>query len=153
VPDPDDPDTFTHELQINARPEVVYSFFVDPTKMARWMRVDHALDPVPGGVLRVDVNGRDIASGEFVELDPPSHLVFTWGWEGNADLPPGATTIDVQLTPRDGGTHLRFTHRGLPPSRTRSHADGWRHYLGRLQTAAGGGEVSPDPWLRPADRR
>ena len=153
MPDTDDSGTFIHELHIDARPEVVYSFFTDPTKMARWMGIDHKLDPVPGGVYRVDINGRDIAVGQFVELDPPSRLVFTWGWEGSADLPPGATTIEVQLAPDDTGTRLHFTHRGLPPSRTSSHAEGWRHYLGRLQAVGGGGDVGPDPWLQPDDRR
>ena len=31
--------------------------------------------------------------GEFVELDPPNHLVFTWGWEGDEDVPPGSSTV------------------------------------------------------------
>jgi uncharacterized protein YndB with AHSA1/START domain len=151
VPDADDPGTFTHELHIDARPEVVYSYFTDPTRMAGWMGIDHKLDPVPGGVYRVDINGRDIAVGQFVELDPPSHLVFTWGWEGSADLPPGATTIEVELLPDDTGTRLRFTHRGLPVSRAASHAEGWQHYLGRLQVAARGGDAGPDPWVQPDD--
>ncbi len=39
------------------------------------------LDPRPGGELRVDVIPGSIASGEFVEVDPPRRLVYTWGWE------------------------------------------------------------------------
>jgi uncharacterized protein YndB with AHSA1/START domain len=138
---------FRHELHIEARPETVYPYFTDPEKMARWMGLEHKLDPVPGGVFRVDVTGRQTAAGAFVELDPPRRVVFTWGWEGSADMPPGATTIEVDLTPDPTGTTLVFTHRGLPPSRTDQHAAGWHHYLGRLQVTANGGDAGTDPWI------
>jgi uncharacterized protein YndB with AHSA1/START domain len=149
VPAADTNDTFTHELHIAARPEVVFPFFTDPEKMARWMGIDLKLDPVPGGVLRVDVNGGDVAVGKFVEVDPPSRVVFTWGWEGSPDLPPGSTTVEVRLTADDDGTLLSLRHHGLPPSRAKSHSEGWRHYLGRLQLAGAGSDPGRDPWIKP----
>ena len=36
----EDEGTFTYELRIEARPEVVFPFFTDPSKMARWMGID-----------------------------------------------------------------------------------------------------------------
>ena len=147
--DADDAGVFTQELQIAASPEVVYSYFTDPGKMARWMGIDHKLDPVPGGEYRVDINGRDVAVGQFLELDPPSRLVFTWGWDGDDELPPGSSTIEVELRPDGAGTRLQFTHRGLPPSRTAAHAEGWEHYLARIEVAASGGDAGPDPWVKP----
>jgi uncharacterized protein YndB with AHSA1/START domain len=145
--DADDTRTFRHELHIEARPETVYPYFTDPEKMAAWMGVDHKLDPVPGGVYRVDITGREVAVGEFVELDPPRRVVFTWGWEGSTEVPPGATTIEVELTPDATGTTLSFTHRGLPASPSDRHAVGWRHYLGRLRVAASGNDPGDDPWV------
>jgi uncharacterized protein YndB with AHSA1/START domain len=146
MPDADDAGTFTQELHIAASPEIVYPYFTDPEKMARWMGIDHKLDPVPGGEYRVDINGRDVAVGEFVELDPPSRLVFTFGWDGSDDVPPGSSTIEVVLRAEAGGTRLHFTHRGLPPSRAADHGQGWNHYLPRLQAAASGRDAGPDTW-------
>ena len=80
-------------------------------------------------------------------------IVYTWGWEPGADgpnaVPPGSSTVEIELVPEDGGTKLLFTHRDLPTrevgaSRT---AQGWDHYLGRLAVAAAGGDPGPDPWL------
>ena len=90
------------------------------------------------------------AVGEFVELDRPRRLVFTWGWEpgGQSTLPPAASTVEIELVPSDTGTTLRFRHYGLPDEASaQSHAHGWDHYLERLATAAGGGDPGRDPWL------
>jgi uncharacterized protein YndB with AHSA1/START domain len=38
-------------------------------------------DVRPGGIYRVGVIPGNTARGEFVEVDPPHRLVFTWGWE------------------------------------------------------------------------
>jgi uncharacterized protein YndB with AHSA1/START domain len=35
------------------------------------------------GIYRVDVEGH-VARGEYVEVDPPRRVVFTWGWEEGA---------------------------------------------------------------------
>ena len=92
------------------------------------------------------------ASGEFVELDPPRRLVYTWGWEPGSDgpnpVPPGSTTVEIELLPNGDGTTLRFIHRGLPSTEAaESHAHGWDHYLARLTVAAAGGDAGEDPWL------
>ncbi|HLY84843.1 MAG TPA: SRPBCC domain-containing protein [Acidimicrobiales bacterium] len=143
----DDARTFTYEMRIEASPEVVYSYFTDPERMALWMGIEHKLDPVPGGVFRVDVNGSDVAVGEFVELDPPRRLVFTWGWQGSAEVPPGSTTIEVNLAGDGDATLLRFAHHGLPAGQHDQHAHGWNHFLGRLMIAAAGGDPGPDSFV------
>jgi uncharacterized protein YndB with AHSA1/START domain len=105
-----------------------------------------------GGMYRCEVLPGHTARGEYVEVDPPRRLVFTWGWEqgGGEDgvVAPGSSTIEVELTPEGGGTRLRFVHRDLPNAQTaESHAHGWDHYLARLAIAASGGESGEDPWL------
>ena len=79
--------------------------------------------------------------GEFVEVSPPSRVVFTWGFE-NADVgvEPGASTVEVTLAPDGDGTRLRLVHRGLPESERASHDDGWEGMLDRLAIAATGGD-------------
>ena len=140
------------ELVIDASPETVWEFLVDPEKAVRWMGTAASLDPRPGGEYRVEVIPGHTAVGEFVELDPPNRLVYTWGWEpgedGAASVPPGGSTVEVELVRSGGGTALRFTHRDLPSAATaESHGHGWDHYLARLAIAGAGGDPGPDPWL------
>ncbi|MBW8058881.1 MAG: SRPBCC domain-containing protein [Solirubrobacterales bacterium] len=139
------------EVRIAASPETVFGFFTDPGKMIQWMGRSAELDPRPGGAFRCDINGRDIASGKYVELDPPRRAVFTWGWESDdAVTKPGASTVEVVLAPDGEGTHLRLIHRDLPDAEVAErHRRGWEHYTERLATAAAGGDAGADPWATP----
>jgi uncharacterized protein YndB with AHSA1/START domain len=138
------------EIAIAARPETVWELLVDPDKAARWMGMSVALDPRPGGHYRVEVLPGELACGEFVVVDPPRRLVWTWGWDptSSSKVAPGSTTIEVELVATEGGTTLRFRHHGFPDAdAAQSHAHGWDHYLGRLAVAAAGGDPGTDPWL------
>ena len=138
------------EIAIAARPETVWEFLVDEEKAIRWMGLRATFDPQPGGLYLVDVVPNHTARGEFVELDPPHRLVFTFGWDANDDgpnpVPPGSTTIEIELVPDGDGTLLRFLHELRTVETAASHAHGWDHYLERLVVAAGGGDVGADPW-------
>jgi uncharacterized protein YndB with AHSA1/START domain len=147
APEPTDPGSgdLVHEIRIDAPPEAVFPFFTDPELYARWKGRSAELEPAPGGVYRVEIDGANVVRGEFVELDPPRRVVFTWGWEGGP-LPPGSTTVEVELTADGEGTLLRLTHRGLPEEAQGEHAAGWDHFLPRLATLAAGGDPGADPW-------
>jgi uncharacterized protein YndB with AHSA1/START domain len=139
------------ETRIAASPETVFDFFTDPDKMIQWMGRSAELEPRPGGTFRCDINGRDVSDGEFVELDPPRRVVFTWGWEGEGSVvAPGSSTIEVLLAPDGDGTHLRLIHRDLPDADSMErHRHGWLHYTERLSTVAAGGDPGVDPWRTP----
>jgi uncharacterized protein YndB with AHSA1/START domain len=135
------------EVRIDASPETVFEFFTDPAKMVRWKGTTATLDPRPGGVYRVQMNEQTIALGEYVEVDPPNRVVFTFGWEGDyASTPPGASTVEITLTPDGDGTLVRLVHTGLPtPEAVEAHGVGWDQYMPRLVIAAAGGDAGPDP--------
>jgi len=138
-------------VTIAASPDTVFDFFTDPGKMIQWMGRDADLDPAPGGVMRCDINGRDIASGEFVELDPPNRLVFTWGWESEESVTqPGSSTVEVSFTPQGDDTVVTLSHRDLvTPESREAHSHGWNHYMERLAAAATGADPGADPWATP----
>ena len=85
------------------------------------MGVAAELDPRPGGIFRLDPNGSgsDAISGTFVEVTPPTRIVFTWGYASPGHrLPPGSTTVEIDLIPQaGGGTLLRH---GTPGVRRRT---------------------------------
>ena len=138
------------EISIAAAPETVFAFFVDPEKMTRWMGSRVEADARPGGVYALDINTQARARGTYVEVVPPSRVVFTFGWDADQNVPPGSSTVEVTLTPDGVGTHVRLVHRGLMKAETREeHQDGWRHYLSRLAIAAAGGVPGPDPNANP----
>ena len=139
-------------IAIDASPETVWQFLVDPEKTTAWWGMTASFDPRPGGEYRIEVIPGHTASGEFVELDAPRRLVYTFGWEAGENdanpTPPGSSTIEIELVPEGVGTVLNFTHRGLTSAEaSESHSKGWDHYLERLAIVASGGDPGPDPWL------
>lgn len=137
------------EITVEAEPETVFPFFTDPEKMVRWMGVGATLDPRPGGVFSVNTMADYFMEGEYVVVEPHSRVVFTWGYgffpDESNPLPPGSSTVEVQLVPDGEATIVRLTHR-VPAELDHFHAMGWENYLGRLAIVAAGGDPGPDPF-------
>jgi uncharacterized protein YndB with AHSA1/START domain len=124
------------EVRIAARAETIFPFLIDAAKMTRWIGVNADLDPQPGGIFRLDMNGDNIAVGTFVEVEPYRRVVFTWGWEGeNNPVPPGSSTVEITLTPDGNDTILRLRHLGLPEDQRVLHGHGWDQFLPQLVQA------------------
>jgi uncharacterized protein YndB with AHSA1/START domain len=140
-------------VDIEAPCEFVFDFIMMPGNMVRWIGVDAELEPRPGGLVRIDPNGRDVIRGEVLEIVRPTRIVFTWGWErGHARVPAGSTVVEITLAPLARGTRLTLIHRNLPAEARDSHEAGWSHYLGRLKIVAEGGDPGPDPLADPSIR-
>lgn len=139
--------TVNSEIRIDASPEAIFPFLTDPRKIVRWKGVDATVEASPGGVYRVNVTGAKHAVGEYVEVDAPHRVVFTWGWEGDEQLPPGSSTVTIDLISDGEGTIVRLTHSGLPEGADAAQLQGWEHFLPRLAIVAGGGDAGPDPWV------
>lgn len=119
-----------------APPERVFAAWTDASRLARWMSpVGHArvdANPRPGGRLRVVMvgDGREIEHvGEYVEVEPPHRLSFTWSSPYTGSEP---SLVTVDLVPADGGTQLTLRHERLPDGAAASHGDGWGSMLERL---------------------
>lgn len=119
--------------------ERIFNAWLDPEKLARFMlpgdvrRASAEVDARVGGRFRIVMeHGRGDAehSGEYLEIDPPSRLSFTW-ISGSTDG--RATTVTIELSARsDGGSDLVLTHRGLPSRTYDAHSGGWGRILERL---------------------
>ncbi len=127
----------TASVRIAAPPEVVFPYFTDPALATKWIADAAHLDARPGGTLALDVRGNP-ARGEYIEVDPPHRVVFTWGVEGRGDFPPGSSTVAVVLEADGDETVVTLTHRDLPTEDDRrSHREGWEEFLGLLAEVAG----------------
>lgn len=133
-------------VRIEAPREVVFACYTEAERMTAWMGVDATLDPRPGGVYRVDIDGAHVEVGEFVEVVPPSRIVHTYGWEGeDALIAAGSTLVTLELEADGDATILRVRHEGLPADGPAVER-GWDHYLQRLVAAAEGRDPGSDPW-------
>jgi uncharacterized protein YndB with AHSA1/START domain len=146
--------TIERTLRIEALPEVVFGFLTDPDQMPQWMGIGAELDPRPGGIFRCAMVRRGIfACGEFVEVEWPHRIVFTWGWQGSDRLvPPGSTRVEFTLRRDRDGTVLTLRHSGLPSGHESFHEFGWRRYLDRLAVVSSGRDPGPDEWDDAAQR-
>lgn len=138
------------EVYIEASPEIVFEFLTDQEKFLKWMGIAAELDPKPGGIFRIDPNGRDVIRGMYLEVVPFSRVVFTWGWEEKGHrVPAGSTVVEIELKPEGNGTRLRLTHRSLESEAREAHEKGWAHYLARLQSVCEGRYPGKDPLADP----
>ena len=142
------------ETQIAAPPATVFAFLTDPEKILNWMGAEATTEAHPGGLYLVKGVGdrARVARGAFREVVPVQRLAYSFGWEGDEDVPPGSSLVEIDLIGRDGGTLLRMTHSGLPnATQCAGHDRGWVHYLGRLAIAATGRDPGIDRGAAPRD--
>jgi uncharacterized protein YndB with AHSA1/START domain len=124
------------DVTIPASREIVWTYWTDPERLIAWMGSTARLDVRPGGELHVEYANGAVMDGEFVEVEEPGRLEFTWGWLDPAEVVrPGASRVEVSLDEAEGGTRVLLRHLGLPASERDSHAEGWDYFLARLAAA------------------
>src|SRR5262249_58741731 len=134
------------ETHIPAPPAVVFALVTDPEQILRWMGTEAEIEPQPRGLYLVNVTGARFARGSFREVVPVHRLAYSFGWDGSEVVPPGSSTVEIDLIEQSNGTLLRLTHTGLPnAAQCAGHAEGWAHYLDRLTDGAGGRDLRLDP--------
>ena len=123
-------ESFEVEVWIDAKPTRVFPYFVDADKISQWLSKTAATQLMVGGELKVVANNDAVAIGEFLVIDPPNQVSFTWGWVDHPEVPPGSTKVDISLVEENGGTRVRLKHSGLPTSDWASrHRTHWAQYL------------------------
>src|ERR1700686_2934666 len=148
-----DQNIITGEIFIAAPPARVFQAISDPEQMQRWWgasdmyRVtDSKADVRVGGKwssAAVGVDGTKFhIDGEYLEVDPPRLLVYTWiaDWTGSL-----RTIVHWELEPQSvhgllpkgperlrTGTLLRIRQEGFAgdPAAAASHSDGWKRVMG-----------------------
>jgi uncharacterized protein YndB with AHSA1/START domain len=140
------PEVITASIYIDAPPEAVFPYFVNPQAITRWMGEYAELEPEQGGRFAVNVRGTPVR-GTYLEVQPPDRVVISWGYAGAERHPPGASTVEIRLVAEGRGTRVVLHHRDLPPGEYGDHNLGWMHYLPRLAIAATGADPEPDPGM------
>ncbi len=116
----------------------VFDAWLDPLSLARWMGTAEGaevttLEPKVGGKFRIVMRHSGGAVehwGEYVAIDRPSFLSFTW-LSVNTDH--RRTLVTVELLERPDGTELILTHRQLSPNQVDPHRRGWTAIVAALE--------------------
>lgn len=128
------PKPLTASVRIGAAPADVFPYFIDASLLIRWLGETADLHPRPGGLFSLDFGSTPVR-GEYVEIDPPRRVVFTWGVLGRETLPPGSSTVEVTLTADGPDTIVDLVHHDLPSEAFDSHLEGWTQKLDQLAAA------------------
>ena len=118
--------------RFRASPERVFDAWLDPDKARRFLFATPAgevvradIDPRVGGrFLVVDRrDGEDIAhEGEYLEIDRPRRLRFTFGVPKYSK---DYSRVSIYIVPVDGGCQLTLTHEGVLAEYADKTPEGW----------------------------
>ncbi len=117
-----------------AAPEVVFDEWLDRESLREWMCprpvrvVDVTVEPHVGGTVRFDVDDsgtRVLITGQFLTVDRPHRLRFTWS-NSNWPDPTTESVVNVAFEPvGDDETLMSIEHSLLPPEEFESFDNGW----------------------------
>lgn len=125
------------ETRIDATREEIFPYLIESSLITQWLFGNSAeLLPEPGGAFVVNTDEMQVR-GEYLVVEPPHRVSFTWGIVGNTELPAGSTTVEITLTAEGEGTLVQLLHRDVPSTRREDHAAGWVACLDRLSHIAG----------------
>jgi uncharacterized protein (TIGR03086 family) len=138
--------TFTKTAFLPVPPDDAFALITEPERLRRWQTISAVVDLRAGGEYHWTVAPGHVAAGTYREVEPGRRIVFGWGWEGNYDLEPDASTVTVTIEPTHGGSLVTLVHEGLSDEQAKSHAEGWDHYFERLERLATTGDAGQDEW-------
>jgi uncharacterized protein YndB with AHSA1/START domain len=115
----------------------VFRWWTDPRLLERWMtpvgEVEAEVDLRVGGRLRIVMRDGPVEIehlGQFVEIDRPRRVAFTW--QSRFTAGPSLVTVDLEAED-DTSTRVLIVHSQLPPEAARTHGGGWGAMLARLE--------------------
>jgi len=126
-----------------AAPERVFDAFLDVAVARRFLfatatgeMIEAEIDPRVGGRFAFTERRPDMGDvrhvGEYLEIDRPRRLVFSFGVP---QFDPRMTRVALDLRPDGDGCELTLTHEGVPPEYAERNHDGWSHILAALMPA------------------
>jgi uncharacterized protein YndB with AHSA1/START domain len=130
---------------LKASPEQVFDAWTNADRLQQWLCPDPGFvaeatcDPVVGGryrIVKILDSGADEVTGEYLVVDPPHRLVFTWA----ADTTLNRTTqVTVTLRPDGDATEMTILHERLPTQPIHDGAQrAWSSICDRLATLLSG---------------
>ncbi len=130
---------FPHALErtvdIGAPVDTVFAYFTDSSLWAAWWGPGSEIDATVGGRMTIRHNNGVEVAGEVLEVDPPTRIVFTYGYATSEQQPKvGGSQVTIALEPRGASTRLRLTHAFAEVAHRGAFVQGWRFQLSVFAT-------------------
>jgi len=123
----------THSLDrvvvIEAPRDVVFRYFTDTARWARWWGAGSTIDARPGGRMYIRYPDGTEAIGEVIEVNAPERIAFTYGYVSGKMIAPGGSRVTIRLDADARGTRLHFMHEFSEAEVRDVHVQGWRYQL------------------------
>ncbi len=129
------PHRLERTVVIRADRETVFSFLSNSDRWALWWGVGSTIGTRPGDRIYIRHPGGVEAAGEILEVEPPTRIVFTYGYVNGNPIPPGASIATITLEPEGAHTRLRLVHDFGDAGVRDHHIQGWRHQLSLFANA------------------
>jgi len=131
-------DSIVHELVLPVAPSAAFDAFVERDRLVLSIGVASDLATGRGGRFRFEATPGRFCEGEYVIVERPSRVAFTFGWTHPAmGVPPGTSYVVVTFRPVDShgrATQLRLVHSGLASETRPQHDVGWSRFVAHLAT-------------------
>jgi uncharacterized protein YndB with AHSA1/START domain len=123
------PHRLERTVLIEAPRDIVFSYFTDSAKWARWWGAGSTIAARAGGAVEIVHPGGVRMAGEIVEITPPARLIFTYGYVSGTPMPVGASVVTIQLDDDAVGTRLSLSHVFADENVRDEMVQGWRFQL------------------------
>jgi len=139
------PEVLRIKRVIPATKERLFQAWTQPEQLRRWWTIGEGwraefaeVDLRVGGKFRVGNKPRSgesvLLTGEFLEIEPPDRLVYTWQF-GLTN--PGQSLITVEFKEMGGATEVSITHEHSPRDMGPGAVAGWEAILEGLNSYVG----------------
>jgi uncharacterized protein YndB with AHSA1/START domain len=128
--------------RFDASPERVFDAWLDPMRARRWLftsptseRNTTEMDVRVGGKWSITDrrDGVDYTGlGEYIEIDRPRRLVFSFGMP---QFSPLVFNVTVEIVPDGDGCILTLAQEGVQPANLKPTAEGWNKMFDALTAA------------------
>src|SRR3954453_1311878 len=125
--------SYSKTVTLPVSPDEAFALVTEPERLRRWKTVSAYVDLRSEGAYRWTINPGHTAAGTFREVEPGRRIVYGWGLRGRDELPPDASTVTGTNQPAPAGSRVPLSHEGLTVEQAAMHAEGWNHYLERLE--------------------
>ncbi len=139
-------------IVIAAPRDLVFRYFTDSDRWARWWGAGSAIEATPGGAVLIRYPGGVEVAGHVVALDAPHSIAFTYGYKSGTPIPEGASLVTIRLTDHGEGTEVELSHEFADDGVCNQHVQGWRYQMAvfgnvTANEAFGGAADLVDGWF------